>query len=805
MKSLEDELQDGIAPDEAFAEDGLPGPDPDADCWEGGCGFAPCGTFEPWELLPGVLIDDARSAVSDLTERFPPAEPAGPVKEAASAPSVPAPEGAPAVPSRGLPGLGEALLRAAARREAAQGRTVPEAASLAMETLMRAFTGAEDRGSVCVRADAAARLLRLSEDADADASDERLRLDALEEGLGALSELGLLSELPAFLCAAREERARRGRGAFTPLVLDRMPAFGDSRIYFARFALEELELAQALLALEGGPADADDAADPALLAEVDRVAADSDADALQRRAILLAVTRRLSIISGGPGTGKTTTVAQILECLLARNPMIRIALAAPTGKATSRMEQSIRSSAGRGFVPRLAKTLAEDADRGDEERRVRSRTIHKWLASPGASGARPGPGSPLEADVLIVDEASMVDIHLAARLFAAIGPETRVIILGDKHQLAAVGPGAVFAELSDAEGPLSASVAELRVSRRFRAGTVIARLADAINHQGETTGLSEPEVLARVVAALTERRNAEDGYEARLHADEFPMGPAGDMTEAAMRLERERFSRTGLTRSARAWIERELRSYGEALLAFRAAWLAGAPGAELAALARALWERLAGFRALAAMRRNEMGVNAINRFADGVIRELWPVADGRGAKDSYPGRVIIVRKNDEALDVHNGDVAILLPRFDPKEEAAGVFRAPQAEVSGGAGEDGAAPEGGRSDRQTDSIAYAAWFGESEKLLAAALLPAHDTAWAMTIHQSQGSEFERVAVFLPPRLGSGLATRELLYTAVTRTKRTVDVFGPGAVLAEAVRHPTVRDGSLGARLALPDLV
>ena len=193
----------------------------------------------------------------------------------------------------------------------------------------------------------------------------------------------------------------------------------------------------------------------------------------------MAVTESLAIISGGPGTGKTTTVAQILECLLEENPGLRIALAAPTGKATSRMDQSMRMSVGRGFLPKLSEVLAKDEARPEGERQVKGRTIHKWLLSPTPAGGFPGPGNPLPVDVIVVDEASMVDIHLAARLFDAVGEATRVIILGDKHQLAAVGPGAVFAELSDPKGMLGGHVVELEKSRRFEKGTVIATRANA--------------------------------------------------------------------------------------------------------------------------------------------------------------------------------------------------------------------------------------------------------------------------------------------------------------------------------------
>ena len=397
----------------------------------------------------------------------------------------------------------------------------------------------------------------------------------------------------------------------------------------------------------------------------------------------------------------------------------------------------------------------------------------------------------MAVDVIVVDEASMVDIHLAARLFDAVGEATRVIILGDKHQLAAVGPGAVFAELSDPKGVLGGHVVELEKSRRFEKGTVIARLAEAINHQGEAAHLPEDQVFEQVIDAFSGSEDGKSGYEARLHEEK--------LAEAG-KDEREVFNRTGLTREAREWLDRELGGYAGALLNYRDAWMRGAPVEELEALMKTLWARLSEFRALAAQRRGAMSVTAINNYADEMMRRLWPQADGAGAGENYPGRVVIVRRNDDGLGVYNGDVGIVLPQRSQGHEdhMETVDAASQAEPGG---ETLNAGEVVRTDRTGGRILYTVYFGDQERTLPAQLLPSHDTAWAMTIHQSQGSEFERVAVFLPERADSGLATRELLYTGVTRTKRKVDVFANRRVLAEAVRRPTVRDGNLGRRLAL----
>ena len=283
--------------------------------------------------------------------------------------------------------------------------------------------------------------------------------------------------------------------------------FEASRLYLAREALEEMELSETLLRFASQPAKR---LRKEAVERVDRLSALLGADTYQRAAIELALRRPFAVISGGPGTGKTTTVVQILECLFAEKPDLRVALAAPTGKAASRMRQSIMQGLASdklaGQLPHVAAVVAADANREPGQQAIRERTIHKWLLSRTSSGQRPSPESPFEADVLIIDEASMVDIHLAARLFRAVSPETRVIILGDKHQLAAVGPGAVFADISDESGALRDSVVTLRTSRRFPEGTVIAKLAKAINHETTAETVDSQALLQKDVMTASAKR-----------------------------------------------------------------------------------------------------------------------------------------------------------------------------------------------------------------------------------------------------------------------------------------------------------
>ena len=442
--------------------------------------------------------------------------------------------------------------------------------------------------------------------------------------------------------------------------------------------------------------------------------------ARQDQAVRSAVARRISIICGGPGTGKTTTVVRILECLMLSEPKMEIVLAAPTGKAASRVMQSVRDAvrADAAVYPLMGAAI--------DEGRVGESTIHRLLITPCKDGNKPDARHPIDAGVLVVDEASMLEMGLAGELFAAVDPaKTRIIILGDRHQLAAVGPGSVLANLTDEQGALANLVTRLTVSHRFTSDSYIGQLAAAIN-AGDTERMQE----------VFNQSEAGGKDSVRLIA-----------SSSAGRLDV----------LARDWIRKSLSGYRDALRLVVQRGPA-ATQAEFLADFRSLWSEFNRSRALAAQRDGATGVDGLNLAAEEFVQE-GTVGPARGGL--YPGRAVIVRKNNSELGVYNGDVGIML------EDSGGTFQV--------------------------------YFGDTEKMLPAALLPEHDTAFAITIHQSQGSEYERVAVFLPHSADSGLATRELLYTGVTRAKASAEVFAPAGVLQKAAATSTERDGGLADRL------
>ena len=510
---------------------------------------------------------------------------------------------------------------------------------------------------------------------------------------------------------ARESDATFDRSHPSVLVIDRDDEC--TRIYDESGFASELALARKLIRMAQTPTTG--------LAPSSNCAQQTEQD----KAIDLACSKRLAIITGGPGTGKTTTVVRILQALLTQTPDLNIVLAAPTGKAAGRMKQAVYARS-----------------RGEENPDIRSRleqlqscTLHRLLTTPAAGAHRPDQEHPLECDVLVVDESSMIDNDLACALFAAIDPErTRVILLGDRFQLAAVGPGSIYADLCKKDGALAAHIAELSVSHRFDSNKAIGKLSSYINsgRHRETLALLQ-------------------------NLDEHPA-----FDDNRIIWEQSRVTKPSLlTAAARKWAQ----TMADTLVAAvrRLSAQITDPALREQALTD-LAKTYARFGALAATREGPMSVAAINDAIDAAF-----VAAGLPAPF---WRQIVVRHNDPSLGIYNGDVGIVVPSLS-----------------------GDAPE--------------VYFGDTARTLRYALLPPHDMAFAITIHQSQGSEYACVGVFLSPNAFSSINTRELLYTAVTRVKDEWDLAGPvrgtltifatPKAVTHAVLTPTERLSGLAKRL------
>ena len=518
-----------------------------------------------------------------------------------------------------------------------------------------------------------------------------------------------------------------------PLVVD---AVGN--LYLARYYDFELRLAAGVQALLTRPP-----VIPGALARqwLSRLYPERTADDLQALATALALTGSLAVISGGPGTGKTTTVLRVLICLLAEQPDLRIALAAPTGKAAARLGEAIAQ--GLSAVPALPADLEAAIPRIPQ-------TLHRLL---GLGSARRAEPSILPFDVVVVDEASMLDLALASRLVAALAPGARLILLGDKDQLAAVEPGSVFCDLAAGQGlsaPRTQVMAEvLGVAvedvRRALPPPPARGLCDCAVWLSRTYRFAADSAIGRLALAA---RNG-DTHAARELLDLAKPEAKGEVVLLAP--DSESLSRAILD---------ELRDGFED---FRAAVASTRLGDD-ASLAH-LFKTFAGFRVLCALRNGPRGVVTLNRELEKRLQSACEYAS-RGAW--FSGRPVLVTHNDHALRLFNGDIGIALPKFSAEARFEGwavVFEN---------------PEGG--------------FRE----VPSARLGEIDTAFAMTVHKAQGTEFDRVAVVLPAT-NARVLSRELLYTALTRARRQVLLVSSLERVQDALRDTTQRHGGLARRL------
>lgn len=402
----------------------------------------------------------------------------------------------------------------------------------------------------------------------------------------------------------------------------------------------------------------------------------------------VAGTPALWIISGGPGTGKTTTVTRLIADLLAQGVQSeRILLAAPTGKAAMRMLESIRDTRERLALP--MDTAAQLP--------TQARTLHRLLGYiPNRVGFQHHAQNPLPADVVIVDEASMIDISLMTHLFEAVPPSASLILLGDKDQLAAVETGSIFRDLCEAPA-LQAHRQILQHSYRFNENDGVGQLAQAIRAAD----------VNRLLTVLTS-----------------PAFPNVSWDECGESLQPQ-------------WIQDGWQAY-----------IAAVQAGDVAAAFQAFND----LRILTPLRQGRLGLEGLNAWVDNLMQRLLPTHE-RVSPPWYWGRPVMVTQNNYRQELFNGDIGIALP------DAQGVLRV--------------------------------WFPTAQagvfRAVAPIRLPAHDTAWAMTIHKSQGSEFTRVLLLLPDMEESPLLGRELLYTAVTRAKQGIHVIASRTTLQCAMQR------------------
>jgi exodeoxyribonuclease V alpha subunit len=460
---------------------------------------------------------------------------------------------------------------------------------------------------------------------------------------------------------------------------------------------------------------------------------------LQRMAAAACVLQRVAVVAGGPGTGKTRTVARVLALLdaqaeAAAAPAPLVALAAPTGKAAARLEEAVRGGAD-----------DEDMAFGDAVKdRLRALdgvTLHRLLGfSPGnRTRFRHNRLNRLPFDVVVVDETSMVSLSLMARLLEAVRPEARLILVGDPEQLASVEAGAV---LGDIVGPASNG---LRM-----AGPARERLA-AVTGQGVPPGAETEAAIGNGIVVLHKVHRF--GTVIASLAEAIQAGDADAtvrvLEEGGSNVEWIRTDDAPPSPSQLSMVRAEAVASGRTVIE-------SARAGDAATAIKALGE----FRLLCAHRRGPEGVTGWMQHVEDWLRA--EIAGFLTGSEWYVGRPLIVTENDYALRLYNGDTGVVVEAGDGRLVAA-------FERSGGVAE-----------------------------VSPTRLAAVDTVYAMTVHKSQGSQFHTVA-FIVPAAGSRLLTRELLYTAVTRAQERLILVGAEEPIRAAVARPISRASGLRAAL------
>ena len=460
----------------------------------------------------------------------------------------------------------------------------------------------------------------------------------------------------------------------------------------------------------------------------------------QKVAVATAIKSPFSIITGGPGTGKTTTVTRLLLVLQELfDCKLHIKLVAPTGKAASRLEESIKNALG--FM-QAKMNLSDSLFNAIPQK---ASTLHSLLGVNAFNDyTRYNSHNPLQLDVLVVDETSMIDLPMMAKLINALKPETRLILLGDQAQLASVEAGAVLGELAQfVNQPYSheqAAYLQATTDYKIEGYDCSNPIRDCLCHLTESRRFDKDSGIGKL-AEFIQKGKADDSLGLFEHyPQELHFNALNDESDAVNQV-------------VKSAVE-NYRTFLKMLDDLRKQKIdPNAKNKQGISYAEAIQAQFNSVRFLTALRNNNLGVENLNKEIALALREeklLW----FRNEQDWYIGKPIMITENDHNVRLYNGDIGLCL--------ANGKV----------------------------------WFGNREVLTSR--IPAHEPAFMMTIHKSQGSEFEHTVMVLPTEVNPVLS-RELVFTGVTRAKKELTVFADEKIWKTAIRQTVRRQSGLGKLL------
>ena len=493
---------------------------------------------------------------------------------------------------------------------------------------------------------------------------------------GLVIESSRLPKLQTWLAILESNHAVGKPGSNKPLILS-----DTGKLYFQRYWQYEQQLIDELIRRSMTQIDK-------LVDCKDHVDTNRSLSEPQNHVVLQAANSAFSIITGGPGTGKTTTISGLIKILVKHDPTISIALAAPTGKAATRIQEAVAD-----FDSHLAA-------------QIQVSTVHRLLGFvPGRVEFQHNAANRLPHDIVIIDEASMIDLALMCKLVNSIKSQARLVLLGDADQLDSVESGAVFGELCRdiKNNRLGHCIHRLQYSYRFANYPGIGKLANAVNAGDHETAMQ------------------------LLKSEHYPEISWRPLEKKSL----EQFLTQSIANQFKLKIEpyQHVQSMGE-------------------------------FQLLCAHRKGQWGVDGLNQYIETWLSAHHLIA---GNKPLYHGKPVIITRNDYQLNLFNGDLGRLV------KTEAGILKA--------------------------------LFVKSESELreiSPSRLTAYQTAWALTVHQSQGSEFDHVILVMPEK-ASPVLSQALIYTAITQAKKSIQIISKNDILKQAISLRNSRQTGISDRL------